>query len=811
MTAREVKITPQQLRKECDPALFEFETTESLSQLEGILGQERAVRATEFGLRVKKHGYNIFMTGLTGTGKTSYACSVVKKVAEQQPVPDDWCYLYNFKNPDEPLAVNLSAGRGKEFARDIDSLIDDVKEEISKAFNTEDYEQQKGEALKKFQETKTSLMEELHSVAKENGFVLKRTSTGFMSVPIKEGREISEEEYGQLEQDEREEMEKKSTDIQLKAMEVMRRVQNEEKNLKSYLEELDYEIGLNAISHLFEDLKGKYADFPKVISYLEALQEDILENMDDFRDDGDEESKQQASLFWFKDQLKDSRQEKYTVNLLIDHSETKGAPVVVESNPTYYNLIGRVEHESKMGMMKTDFTMIKGGAFHRANGGYLILQVKDLLLNFQSWEVLKRVLKTGKVSIETIGEQYALMTMASLKPESIPLDVKVVLIGTPFLYHLLYRFDEDFHKLFKIKADFDVVMERTRDNMSQMANFVSTYCHREELRHFDRSGLARLVEYSSRLADHQEKLTTRFNEIVEVLCEADVWAEMEEEDLVNARHVDRAIEEKIMRSDKYENKLLELVEEGQILLDLEGEKLGQVNGLSIIDMGEYAFGRPSRITASAFLGRRGIVNIERESEMSGSVHDKGVLIIGGYLGEKYARNFPLALTANLCFEQSYWGVEGDSASSAELYALLSNLSGIPLKQYIGVTGSINQKGEVQPVGGINSKIEGFYASCKQKGLTGEQGVIIPRQNLVNLMLKEEVVSAVNEGRFHIYAVENVDEGLEILTGMEAGAPAEDGSYPEGTVHHLVQQELKRYNDLLKGGESGGGPHDDAAL
>ncbi|MGI6308435.1 MAG: Lon protease family protein [Dethiobacteria bacterium] len=787
------RLSAEKIFKKCAPDMFTFSTTEELIPLEGIVGQKRAVQAIDFGLKIKGHGYNIFMMGITGTGKTSYARAVAEEIACCDPVPDDWCYLYNFKNPDEPLALNLPAGMGSVFARDIHNLLEELKEAIPKALNTEEYERQKGVIVKKFQEVRNALMDNLNNVAQENSFMLKRTSTGFLSIPLKDGKELSEEEFDQLEKQEREELEKKSTEVQFKAMEISRRIQNEEKNLRDEIKELDYKTVLHATGHLIEELKEEYNKFPKVIHYLEALRDDVLDNISDFKEDEDDK---QFSFPWLRHYGREAAATKYTVNLVIDNRETKGAPVVVESNPTYYNLIGRIEHENRLGMVTTDFTMIKGGAFHRANGGYLILQANDLLLNFQSWEVLKRVLKTKEVRIETIGEQYALLTMTTLKPEPIPLDIKVILIGNPMLYHLLYRYDEDFRKLFKIKADFDVVMERSSQNVAKMANFISSHCQREGLRHFDRSGVGRVVEYSSRLAEHQEKLSTRFNEIVEILYEADAWAGLQGHDYVSAQHVDKAIKEKIFRSDKYEKRLLEMVDEGQILLDFSGEKVGQINGLAVINLGDYTFGKPSRITAATYLGRRGIVNIERESKMSGRIHDKGVLIISGYLGQKYARHIPLTLSASICFEQSYEGVDGDSASSAELYALLSSIIDVPLKQSIAVTGSVNQKGEIQPVGGITRKIEGFFAACKLQGLTGEQGVLIPQQNIANLMLDAEVVEAVRENKFHLYAVNTIDEGLEILTGLPAGERDENGKYPEGTINALVEKNLKEYHKLL---------------
>ncbi len=787
------RLEAEQVFKRCAADIFELETTEEVAPLAGIIGQDRAVRAIDFGLKIKRFGYNLFLTGLTGTGKLSYARSVIQENANLYPAPDDWLYVYNFRHPGEPIALSLPAGKGSIFVRDISNLLSELKEEIPKAFNTEEYERQKAATLKKFQETRSSLMEELNGVAQQKGFVLKRTSTGFLSVPLKDGEELNEEEFNQLDKEEREEVEKKSTEVQLKAMEIIRKIQNEEKAMKDRFRELEQKTGLHAVGHLIDELKEKYGEFPRVLHYLDALQEDVLENLQDFKDDDDDK---QFPFPWLKKQAQDEAATRYTVNLLIDNSELDGAPVVIETNPTYYNLIGRVEYENRFGTMTTDFSMIKAGALHRANGGYLVLQVKDLLLNFQSWEVLKRVLKTKEIRMETIGEQYALLTMATLKPEPIPLEVKVILIGNPFLYHLLYRFDEDFRKLFKIKADFDSIMERSLENMTKMAEFISTHCQREGLKHFDRTGVARVVEHSSRLAEHQEKLTTCFNDIVEILFEADAWAGIDDRGYVTAAHVDRAVAEKNYRSDKYEKKLLEMIAQGQILLDFIGTKVGQVNGLSIIDLGDHYFGRPSRITASTYLGRRGIVNIERESKMSGRIHDKGVLIISGYLGWKYAQEIPLTLSASLCFEQSYEGIDGDSASSAELYALLSSLAGVPLKQGLAVSGSINQKGEIQPVGGITRKIEGFYAACKLGGLTGEQGVIIPHQNVINLMLDAGLVEAVRQGQFHIYAIKTVEEGLEILSGLPPGQRGTDGRFPEGTFNALVEDRLSELAETI---------------
>ncbi len=789
------RLTPGQLRLTCSLDGADFKTTEEVSPLEGMIGQERAVKATDFGLRIKQPGYNIFMIGLTGTGKSSYAQSIIKKFSADEPVPDDWIYVYNFEHPGEPIALNLPAGMGHDFCRDIEELLEDLKENIPKAFEGEDYERQKSAFMKEFQEARNAHLEELNKEANEKGFALKRTSSGFVTIPMQDGEQISEDEYAQLEQARREELDKKSTEVQMKAMEIMRRVQKEEKELKEKLKELDQRIGMGAIGHLFSELLEKYEQYPAVKQYLEAYREDVLSNLSDFRSDEDDE--QQSPMLWLRQQSQDQTEKRYAVNLLVDNRETEGAPMIYETNPSYYNLLGRVEYENRFGMVVTDFTMIKPGALHRANGGYLVLQARDVLTAMQSWQALKRVLRTREIRIENIGEHFGLMAMATLRPQPIPLNLKVVMIGNPFFYQLLYHFDEDFRKLFKIKADFDIEMDRQETNINRMASFISYHCEKKNLRHFNISAVAGVVDYSTRLAENQAKLSTRFNEIVDLLIEADTWAEMEGADLVGKEQVDMALEEMAYRSNKHEQKIAESIKEEDILLDLDGVKVGQVNGLSVIEQGDYRFGRPSRITASTYLGRKGIINIERESELSGRIHSKGVLILNGCLGMRYGSQVPLNLTASLCFEQSYAGIEGDSASAAELFSLLSSLADVPLRQDLAVTGSINQKGEIQPVGGINSKIEGFYLACRAKGLTGRQGVIIPAKNQKNLMLKEDVLAAVERGEFNVYTINTVDEGLELLSGMEAGVPGEDGIYPEESFNARVVAKLKQYNEALR--------------
>lgn len=786
------EIPVKQLRAICDLSGLDFNTTGELTPLQGILGQERGARALEFGLRVDKQGYNIFMTGITGTGKLSYAQEVVRQLVRQQPQASDWCYVYNFRKPNEPKTLSLPAGWGKKLCQDMQELVEELKVEIPRAFAGDDYENQKNLILKEFQEKNTVHFEEANQFAAERDIQLKRTSTGFATIPLKEGKPVSQEEYEQLDQEERERYEQKAGEVQFKVAEILRRVQNAEKEAREKIKQLESQVGLFAVGHLIDSLREKYDEFPQLIAYLESVQEDILANLDAFR--GEEESQQ--GFPWMQRMARQSSMQRYEVNLLIDNNETEGAPFVIENNPTYYNLIGRIEHENQWGFLTTDLTMIKPGALHRANGGYIILQVRDVLVNPLAWEALKRVLKTGELRLENMGEQYGLVPVATLKPEPIPVKVKVILIGNPLYYYLLNRMDEDFRKLFKVRADFDVEMQRSPENILKMAQFISGQCQREGLLSFDRSGVGEVVDYSSWLAGDQEKLSTRFNDIVEVLFEADAWARLDGADRITGSHVRQAIVEKHHRSNLYEEKLAEMFARGHLLINTSGQVTGQVNGLTVLDMGDYMFGHPTRITAVAGMGQKGVVNIERETRLSGAIHSKGVLILGGYLTGKYGQEGPLNLSASLCFEQTYGGVDGDSASSAELYALLSALAGVPVNQGLAVTGSINQQGDIQPVGGVNQKIEGFYRWCTIQGLTGAQGVIIPQQNVANMMLDYEVEEAVRQGKFHIYTVNTVDEGLELLTGLPAGQRDAGGHYPPESIHGRVLARLAKFNCRL---------------
>jgi lon-related putative ATP-dependent protease len=787
------ELPVSKLRFTCDENLFHFETTASISPLDVIIGQKRAVKAVEFGLFAKNHGYNIFISGLVGTGKITYAKAAVTKVAAEQQTPGDWCYVNNFKNSSQPIALLLPAGMGHVFSQEIEDLMEDIKTEVSKVFNSDDYESAKNNTIKSFQERRTVIIDSFNEKASEYGILPQWSTTGFVGMPMKDGKTLSPEEFQTLDKEEREATEKKILTVHEKAMEVIRRMQELEREMREEIRKLDSKVGLFAAGSMIDEVKQKYKDHREVVEYLEAVKEEVVKNISDFKaNSGDED--QNNPFAFLKKNNQDSIRDKFKVNLLVDNRELKGAPVIFESNPTYYNLVGRVEYETRMGMVSTDFTMIKAGALHKANGGYLILNARDVLTNIGSWEALKRILNTQKLFVENLSEQYGMMAMASLKPQPVPINVKVVLIGNPYLYYLMYNYDEDFCKLFKIHADFDTQMDSTIDNIIKMAEFISSTIEAKKLKHFDRSAVARMVEYSCRLAGSQKKLTTRFSEVVKILCEADIWATMNKCDIVTGQHVKQAIEEKKYRSNKYEEHLQEMVADGKLMIDTKDRKIGQVNGLAVMAVGEYMFGKPSRITANTYMGKSGIVNIERETKMSGTSHTKGVLILSGYIGQKYAQKYPLALTASLTFEQLYGGIDGDSASSTELYALLSSLSGVPIKQYIAVTGSVNQKGEVQPIGGVTEKIEGFFNICKMKGLTGEQGVMIPHQNVDELVLNDEVIEAVEQGQFHIYEVKTIDQGIELLTDVPAGECRVDGTYPPGSIHYLVMQRLKEYTD-----------------
>jgi lon-related putative ATP-dependent protease len=790
-----VSLPAEKLRRVCDPGIFQFTDTSQVPASRDIIGQQRAIDAMEFGLQIKTDGYNIYMAGESGEGKTRYALDMARKYAKNRKTPDDWCYVYNFEDVNVPRAIHLPAGKGKVFKEDMENFIKILRQEISKAFEGEDYEEEREKILRHFKEKKEELIGIMSQGAQEHGFKVKITNTGLYFIPIKNGEPISEEAFKELSDDEKSEISTRSEVLQKEAYGIIRKIKELEMEAEEAVKEWENQIALFAVGIHIDDLKEQYREYPDVIRYLQEVQNDILENLDSFRDEEPSEEPQSSLPIMLK-RAYDNPTERYKVNLLVDNSRLSGAPVIVDYNPTYYNLLGRVDYENEFGTVISDYSMIKPGLFHQANGGYLILQVIDVINNPQSWEVLKRTLKTRQISIENIKEQMGLVAVSPIKPEPIPVDVKVILIGSPSIYHALYAYDRDFSKLFKIKVDFDEAMEWNEENIMKLTEFISAFCKKEGIRHFDPTGVAEVIQYCSWLVQDQERLTTRFNEIVNILAEAAAWCEIDGSKLVTGEYVKKAIREKHRRSSKYDQDLKKLLKEGTIMIDTEGMVVGQINGLSVLDVGDYSFGMPSRITAATYMGKSGIVNIEREVDMSGVSHSKGVMILSGYIGHKYAQDIPLSLTASLCFEQLYGGVDGDSASSTELYAILSSLSELPIRQGIAVTGSVNQRGEIQPIGGATQKIEGFFELCRYRGLTGDQGVIIPHQNVRNLVLNDEVVHAVEEGKFHIYAIRDVDEGIEILTGVEAGKKREDGTYPEGTVNDLVYRKLKKFAETV---------------
>jgi lon-related putative ATP-dependent protease len=785
-------LSPEELAWRCDPAQFEFETTEQLPSLEGAIGQDRALTAIEFGLGIEDSEFNIFILGEPGTGRSSTIMKLLKARAEGEPVPDDWCYVHDFSDGTRPTRFNLPPEKGKELHRDMEMLVDRLREEIPKVFESKDYELQKGRIAEDYQEKSKKLFQDLEKKANMEGFLLQRTVSGLVLVPTRDNHPLSQQEYEDLSSGEKSSLDQKGADLQEQLNDMLRKARELEKEARESTSKMEGDVLLFAMGHLFEELEDKYKDHERVQAHFESCKKDILERIDEFRPS----EGPKIALPGMKMEQEPSF-DRYRINLFIDNSELKGAPVIQEANPTYFNLFGRIEHVIQMGNATTNFLMIKPGALHRANGGYLVLDCREVLMNYFSYEALKRCIRNREVRIEDMAEQFRLFATVSLKPQPIPLDCKIILIGTPLLYYLLYQLDQDFRKYFKVKADFDRMMKNTWENVQQYALFVATQCREENLAPFEPSGVACLLEYAARLIEDKNRFSSRFIDIADLIREAAFYASRQGSERVNRSHVTQALEAKIYRSNKMEERIQEMIEDGTILIDTEGAVVGQVNGLSVYLLGDYSFGKPSRVTVRTYLGKGGFLNIEREAKLSGPVHDKGVMILAGFFGDRYAQDKPMALAASICFEQSYAGVEGDSASSTELYGLMSSLSGIPIRQGIAVTGSVNQRGQIQPIGGVNEKIEGFFAVCKAKGLTGEQGVVIPAANIKNLMLKEEVIEAVREEKFHVWAVTTADEGIELLTGIPAGEKQEDGSWPEGTVNYRVDRRLREMAEAIR--------------
>jgi lon-related putative ATP-dependent protease len=758
------RLMPEELTSPCNVELLDFQTTESVAPLKGIIGQDRGVDALSFGLKMKKKGYNIYVAGLSGTGRSSFTYSIACDFAKKQPVPQDWVYVYNFNKKESPKALPFPPGQGKDFKKDLEDLVESFKKTIPEAFSGIEYENRKNNLFKIANQKKSEVLKKLNEKSQEYGFVYTPSDQGLISIPLKEGKPINEQEYGSLSLEEREGMMEKYEELRIATVEEFNDLRLLDEELEDYLTQLDEHMAKELIQYDIKKLLNKYGSIPSTAIYLNELEKDIIENIEKFKAKA---APKNFSLFEIPMPSDDNFFIRYKVNLFVDNSQLEHAPIINESNPVYNNLMGSIEYRSHMGILTTDFMQIKPGSLHQANGGYIVFQMKEILNNPISWEMLKRSLKTNEINIENYNRLMGMAVTSSLKPEPIPLDVKVIIIGDDYTYSILYNYDDDFRKLFKVMADFDIEMEKNPENIRRMAEFISTHTKESGIRPFDKTAVARVVEFSTRLAGHQGKLSTQFNQIIEILYEADLWAEQDGNGIITEKHVKAAIDGKIKRSNKYEEKLNEMFVEGTLLIDLDGEEVGQINGLAVMGTGEYSFGKPSRITATVYRGEKGVINIEREARQSGRIHDKGVLILSGYLGQKYAQKNPLGLTIGIGFEQNYSVVDGDSASSTELYAILSSISDVPVKQYIAVTGSVNQKGEIQPIGGVNEKIEGYYQVCKIMGLTGKQGVLIPRTNLNNLTLREEVVEAVRSGEFHIYAIDHINQGIEVLMDKTA--------------------------------------------
>lgn len=807
----QLKLKPEQLTNKCDSNAFEFKTTEELVPIRGIIGQERAKKALEFGLGVTKKGYNIYVSGQWGTGRNSFVNMLTEEQAIKRPAPSDWLYVNNFKDPYHPIAIKVNHGQGKNIIKQVDRAIRFLRRGIIEIFSSRDYENAKQKLIEEYNTQSNNIVDKLNELGHKYGFMFSLTEKGIVSIPLKDGKPMNEESYHNISQKEYEQLMGNSQKLSLETIDLFNKLRMEEENLRNRLKSLDEQMGRHLVKFHLESIKDKNKDNDEIKKYIDLLEDDIVENLESFKAEEDEEDESNPlALLAAVQHNPESFFERYRINLFVDNSDVKSAPVIFESNPTYYNLAGSIEYQNEMGVMKTDFTMIKPGALHRANGGYLILLAKDILSNPYSWKSLKRSLLDESVTIDSRAASAGALVSQTIKPQPIPIDVKVIIIGDYYTYAILSEYDEEFQKLFKVMADFEVDMERSKANIEKFARFVSTKCQMEGLSHFTPDAVALLVEHATRLSDDQTKLTAHLKTLGDIIIESDAWASYYKENIVTHEHVIKALDERKSRTNKYEENTLELFKEGTYLIDVTGFKVGEINGLAVLGTGQYSFGKPSKITVSTYQGRQGIINIEREARTSGKIHDKGVMILTGFLGRMFAQDKPLALTASIVFEQLYSGVDGDSASSTELYALISDLSGVPINQAIAVTGSVNQRGFIQPIGGVNEKIEGYFKVCKLKGFTGDQGVIIPVQNIKNLMLDQEVIDAVRSNTFHIWAISHVDEGLEILTGRKPGKRTKEGGFEKGTIYALVDQRLQHLAKESKPKQPGkkGATHND---
>lgn len=798
------KLTSEQLYRKCDAAKFDFTTTADLEERLSALGQDRAICAVELGINIKSRGYNLFCLGPEGTGKTSLVKRILEKEGKQRPTPDDWAYVYNFDEPHKPIAVNFPAGAAAGFAKDMEEFAYAMEHDLPEAVKNELYEEQLSVIREKYQEKRNDYVKVLQKKAKGKKVSLLHMPMGVVVAPMKNGEIISPDVFDTLSDDEKNEI---MADLNAMQEEIAQHQDDapgwEEKQTEE-IKKLQEKLVKDAIKKPINDIKQKYRGNKKVAEYLKAVQNYILENIPSFVPNYDQDSKPQTEeepmaglLSQLKNQQEEDKYSKFKVNVVVKNVPDSGAPIVLLDHPTQGNLVGKVERIQQFGALITDFTLIKGGALHRANGGFLLIDARKLLLQPYSWDSLKRALASKEIKIEAPSEDTSFSTI-SLDPQPIPLDVKVVMTGDAELYDLLSERDPDFSDYFKVEADFGMIIDRTDENEVEYAKLIGSLTKKKNLRSLNKQAVARVIEYSSRLADDSEKLTAHVSSIGDLLKEADYWARKSKASQIGKNHVDQAIKSQIYRSDRVNRAMLEQIDKGTILLDVKGERVGQINGLVVYNFTRNSFGKPTRITTQVRLGRGEFINIEREVAMSGPIHSKGVLILQALIANRFAKRSPLSLSASIVFEQSYGGVDGDSASSTEYYCMLSAIANLPIKQSLAVTGSINQFGEIQPIGGVNEKIEGFFEVCKYNGLTGKQGVIIPRTNVVNLMLREDVLEAVENGQFSIYAIDDVDDGIELLTGIPAGKADKRGRFPKGTVNYMVQQSLEvYYRDYVK--------------
>ena len=792
------ELSYKDLKIICNPEIFNFENTSKLEAVNTEIGQERGIKALEFGVNVDIKGYNIYLEGPSGVGKTMYTKNYLDKIAKKRKTPVDWCYIYNFNNPNEPIAVSLPAGQGKEFKEDMEEFTKEIKKDIKNTFNNEDFEKEKAIIKQEFEDKRANLMEKLEKDAMEYNFQVKSAQNGIYMMPVLDGRALKEEEFDALDEDLKAKYEEKSEIVQQMIMEIIGKIKQIERMSDKKIEEWQSNVALLTVNVHINLLKTKYKRNKKINKFLNDVKQDVLKNVPVFLEE--DKNQQQANQQQTPQIQAPDPCLNYRVNLFVDNSELEGAPVIMDSNYSYQNIFGKLEYENYYGTLKTDFTMLKAGLLHKANGGYIMFQARDLLANGISYATLKKALRIKEISIENATDQATSMAMVSLKPEPIPLDLKVMLIGDGAIYQTLLAMDSDFKNLFKIKVEWEEKAELNEENANKLARIIHDYCEQAGLLPLDKHAMARVVEYSSRMCGDQTKISTLFNDLFEVIGEASTWAKIAKSKIVTANYIEKALAEQKDRVKKYDETYTQMIKENTLLISTSGSKVGELNGLTVMTIGNSTFGKPAKITVNTYTGKSGIINIEREVEMSGSTHSKGVFILSGYLGEQFAQDIPLSLTASICFEQLYNGVDGDSASSTELYGLLSSLSEIPISQSIAVTGSVNQKGEIQPIGGVNEKIEGFYQICKMRGLDGSHGVMIPIQNVKNLQLSDEVIDSVKNGLFKIYAISTIDEGIEVLTGVPAGKKDKQGKFPKGTVNYLVYEKLKKYAEVSQVGK-----------